>query len=530
MKRNQTILFRRFVTGIILICFFCRPEISFADGSETGTIYTDKILIKIYESCGYTLRARPKTKITKNSTQAAVFQPSANTIFIDSKLINICRTFGPDSSHALAFILAHELSHAIYKDRSRGLVPINFLNISKDFKKNEKEEKIADIQGAFMAYLAGYDPSKVLNSLIEKIYRAYDLTDSPDDNYPSLNERKQTASLVLDQVENLISVYELSNILTAKAESEIASAGYEYILQFYRGPEILNNYGVNYVIQALNYFNESTDLYYYPVELDLNSALKKIKKPRGPLPLDDLLRREHLIEQAEKAFSEAIKMNPSKISYRINLMCCMLLKDQPVRCFEYLKRTGLQKHLSSARSSESLRLNMLMGIAHSLNKKSPQNKFFDRIILSKNKFLKAMAIYNKNISLGLKSTESKTVSCKFFLPDEADLKLPASGRLQIPKKITLSNVGLQCSFEKYDGSFRCLISGETGDIVSINKMDKTMIKEEIKFKTESLCLEDPSVSIVFSGKRQYVCSEKSDYMYVMNDSGILMEIIRFKYF
>ncbi len=530
MRPSQTNLKMRLVFGFFLIYFLTYPIEVFTAHVQKKDYSPEKILNNIYVSCGYFLKSKPKIKITQNSIQAAVFQPSSNTILLDAKLIRICRSFNHDSTQALAFIIAHELSHAIYKDKSSGLVPTNFLNYSSNFRQNEREEKLADIQGAFMAYLAGYDPSKVLSILIEKIYKSYNLSDSPQDNYPSLNERKQTTKLVLEQVDNLISVFETSNILTAKGEYELATAGYNYILQFYRGPEVLNNFGINMAMQALTFFNEETDQYIFPFELDANSFLKKIRKARGPLPIEDQLRRQSLIGLAKKAFNEAIIMNPNKLAYHINLMSCILLEDQPKKCNEYFIKHGLEKYLTKKINAENLKLNLILGICQARLKKSPNNPYFDRVLLSDNVLLKSMAAYNKNINLNLQLKEQKSATCRFPLIGEVTSNKLTSESLNALKKLKLSKENLCYSFGQLKTSNISLFSNETGDILSINRFSKSDLGLKGQNNFENFCLEDPEVSIVLIGKKQLVFHVKYDVVYELDESGNVSEIIWFKYY
>lgn len=512
----------------VLICF-----VSASTTAQIGRIKFSQqmdILKNIYQSCGYKLSDQPTVKITSKASQAAVFIPSSNTILLDEKLLNICKSFGKDSSDALAFILAHELSHAIYKDKSRGLVPINFLNYSKNFKSQEKEEKLADVQGAFMAYLAGYNPGNVLTVLIEKIYKAYNLSDSPNDNYPSLSERMRTTKLVLDQVDDLINVFEASNMLLAKGEFAIAQLGFNYILQFYRGPEILNNTGVAFVMQAMQFFNEETDQYAYPIEIDENTALKKIKKARGPLPIEDQLMRKHFLKLAEEGFSDALEMNPSKIATHINLMCCLILDGKAAECKKYFNQKGLKKFLDKKYYPDNQKLSLVLGVCEAMLGNSIRNKFFDEILLAGHDNLKTMAAHNKSVMLKLSSGTSPQTKCNNPVIDQIDCCQIKSNDFTKLKIIPLNQDEFRFGYAKVAGEETMIFKSNLGDLISCKRVKKSELKKSEIPKLNLTCMDDPKINMVMCGKKRYIYLDNSELMFAIDQAGAVLEIVRFRYY
>ena len=47
----------------------------------------------------------------------AYLSPKERTIYIDQNVLEICKSFGKDSSNTLAFLLGHELTHHYMQHR-----------------------------------------------------------------------------------------------------------------------------------------------------------------------------------------------------------------------------------------------------------------------------------------------------------------------------------------------------------------------------------------------------------------------------
>ncbi|HQW56659.1 MAG TPA: hypothetical protein PK076_11055, partial [Saprospiraceae bacterium] len=99
--------------------------------------------------------------------------------------------------------------------------------------------------------------------------------------YPSKHERKLSAQVVIQQVNDLIELFELANRLTQISAYQSAIPCLEYISKFYQGKEILNNLGVNYVLLGMNVGKLQGDALLFPFELDWNLRIKKPKTGRG---------------------------------------------------------------------------------------------------------------------------------------------------------------------------------------------------------------------------------------------------------
>lgn len=296
-----------------------------------------KVLNDLYRKAGYPDVDLPKVLVVHSESFGAVYHPIKNEIHLEHSLLNICREFGRDSLNALTFILAHELSHAILKQEGQRN-PSNFLRVQIDAAAKWEEERNADVYGMLIASLAGYSPEKVLDDLIDKIYLQYKLSDFSGSAYPSKVERKKSDAALLDLVQPLIRLFDAANLLSIKKEFALAALAYEHILRFYKGPELYNNLGVAYTLKAMEYFDEQIDGYSYPIEMDFNTGLKKVKKSRGVLTEEMRMERRLALRKAAGYLDEALKINPRYTFAHTNRMCVLLLSGEAAQTIAYMER------------------------------------------------------------------------------------------------------------------------------------------------------------------------------------------------
>lgn len=354
----------------------------------------NKILDRLYEVSAYPEIQKPKLVILPNKTLAAQYVPSSNTIFIEDALYLICRSFGKDSLNALAFIIGHELTHAIYKDLNLGLVPSSYLNYAVSFIPNEREEQVADLQGSFLATLSGYPTQPVLSGLIEKIYESYQIEDKPSDAYPPKNKRVESAQKVLTQLQHLLVVFENANLLVVKSEYELAQSLYDYILQYYQGLEIYNNKGLALALQAMRYYNEETDAYVHPLELDQHSRLKKFNKSRGDLTPENLQKRMQLLRQAKTCFESALSLNQEYFPAKIHMISCYNLMNQPEEAVRFYEKDKFFNSKKTKTGSKNFQINQAIGISYALLNNKRAKRYFNSNIPEQQVDLASNANYN----------------------------------------------------------------------------------------------------------------------------------------
>lgn len=327
------------------------------------------VLDHLYATNGNYRFKKPKLSISTENGKVAAYSPWKNTIVLDQKAYEICRSFGRDSLSALAYILGHELVHAYQTEIKSGRVQTNFLAYHHHYTADTRIEKVADVQGLFNAYMAGYQALQVMPDVIERIYREYDLLGKTLPGYPTLAERRATTEEVLAIAQDLCDVFESSNYLLVIGRHSLAAAGFEYILQYYQGVEIHNNLGIAYTLSAQEFWNPRTDNFVYPLEADWHTKLSR-SVSRGQEQADPTLQplRNTFLEKAAAHFRAAADMNADYLPARVNLVCALNLLGRSVEALRYaelhlLKRISGRK---KAPGQEAEMAEIALGITYAL--------------------------------------------------------------------------------------------------------------------------------------------------------------------
>ncbi|MEP7195875.1 MAG: hypothetical protein ABI851_05105 [Saprospiraceae bacterium] len=378
--------------------------------------FAEKVLINLYNANGNKIISRPKLEITDDKKNAAQFLRMQNTIRISDKLISICKSFGKDSSAALALCIGHELAHAYQLDLL--ISETSFLAYDKSERSDAQHEEAADIGGGFMAYLAGYKTLDLVEPLLDKLYTEFKLK-SDLKGYPTLEDRKLTSKKVKDVVVNLIQLYELANSLTAIDKYDYALDCYESILQRYKGREIYNNIAVNYALLAMNINAGNKNQYIYPIELDWETRLKKLSKSRGELPTtnETLMRNEYLKKSIEY-LEEAKKMDQNFNSADLNLMCVNILATKSSEVINTINKhfESTDHYLQADDLKKTTQLNLALAIAYaSEGQNEKAKKIWAKIMKENNGLAGEQARINLDILEGksVKNTELNELCLSF---------------------------------------------------------------------------------------------------------------------
>ncbi|MBK9016294.1 MAG: hypothetical protein IPM82_20715 [Saprospiraceae bacterium] len=170
-------------------------------------------------------------------------------------------------------------------------------------------EESADVQGVFMAYLAGYRTTQILPELIKCIYQEFDLP-ARLTGYPSLLERQNTVKKVQSMSTELIRVYEAGNYLFSMSKYDLAISCFEHVENWYKGREVYNNLGLGYAYLAMNFTANNADPYLFPLEISWDTRMKKPLAPRGGKDLEPEERRLRGVpSKGGKHFVTASKMD-----------------------------------------------------------------------------------------------------------------------------------------------------------------------------------------------------------------------------
>jgi tetratricopeptide (TPR) repeat protein len=275
-----------------------------AGSSETHPPPILKHTLKLlYQTEGDFRRPMPRIALTHSKLFVARYKPRSNQILIEAEALQLCRSFGADSTLALALLIGHELAH--YYARQPVQQPTNFLAFDKHPDTHTDTEMEADLRGIFLCQLAGFERAReVFPALVSRIYKQYDFRNQQLRAYPSLEHRLQHAELVRQRADTLVHIYEAALQLSGFGYLTQAAECYEYVLRYYQGPEVYANLGT---VKALLSQKAGQGLA-FPFELDLYSKLHRVRSYGRAAPNEQL--RRQFAEEALQWLSQAAAMHP----------------------------------------------------------------------------------------------------------------------------------------------------------------------------------------------------------------------------
>lgn len=349
----------------------------------------NQILSHLFPYAGFPSISKPKVLLFSGNEFGARFNHQKNEIHIETQIMDICRNFGQDSVDALAFVLAHELSHAIF-EHSHFANHSHFIDVHFNLDNGVETERYADQYGVFISKLAGYQPERILDELLNQIYEKYQLNAHKSHSYPAKEERKKSNEKLIENVTPKVHLFEAATILTLKKEYELASMAYEQILGFYQGPELYNNLGVCYILKAMEQFDPVLDKYAYPMELDFNTGLRKVIKTRGALTAEMRAQRNSDLLKAKENFEKALSISKSYSPAYINIICCYILMEQAGQAIKLINK----KSSSSTNREDLQNEELAIGIAYSVLGNRRAKSFFEKVKKGRSVKLKKFAEHN----------------------------------------------------------------------------------------------------------------------------------------
>jgi tetratricopeptide (TPR) repeat protein len=296
------------------------------------------------------------------------------SIVLEEKALAVCNSFGTDADAAIAFLLAHELTHYYEKhawrsgfaDENRDLKIGIEMNKLADDAANETE---ADYLGGFLAYSAGYGVFQRGAEIIQSLYRAYGLKNEIP-GYPSLSDRQALSRRTAERLVALVDVFEMANLLSVTGKYKLAFEYYRFLLQEYQSREIYNNLGVTATLDALEL--SATPKYRYPIQLDLESSAEK-----AGMPAPDAPELKEKFRQAILLFDAAISLDPNYAPAYLNKACVYALMGDLARARFYANTEARQASKTGNYPKVAQDIDVLMGIieARSNNTKAAQTLF-----------------------------------------------------------------------------------------------------------------------------------------------------------
>lgn len=357
-----------------------------------SSLMMEEVYAQLKSAIGDHQRVFPVLEIRPGARTVLSYNKHRNTIFVDEKALEVCRSFGYQERDAFAFLLAHEITH-FYQEHSwqEAGFATSFLTNRHHFEEHIADEKEADLFGAFITHVAGYQSIKIIPDVFDRIYQAYDLKEQLD-NYPSITQRKATAAEVCEKVKELIQVFETANHLMLLGEYTAAISAYEYILNFVQYKELYNNAGVS-LFAAAALQNSYYDLAYrYPIELDLDLPLRK------GVNAD----QQELLAKAIEYLSIASSLDNQHYPTYINLACAYSLSKQYHKAEMIISQ--LQTFVTNPKHLAELLV--LQGImqAQQSNQAAAAQYLSEARYKSKDSGIEQLAIYNLQLIEGVVAT------------------------------------------------------------------------------------------------------------------------------
>ena len=279
--------------------------------NQTTPLFVSKVYNDLFKAMSVSSVNQPLLNyIIDNDKLIVEYKPglkngTTGSILIGSKFIDVIRSFGSDSSNALAFVLGHEMGHIFFK-QSDYIESIGSGYASKDLKKELRGikdslysnvfERQADERASFFSHLAGYKTTHLGDKVLDKIYKEFNLPSNLD-KYPPLEERKLIALTSAKKMAFLNSIFDVSNLSLVAGKYDISEDLFQIIInEGFQSTEVMNNIGLTYLLKAIE-IDTVFNNYTFPCFIDTESKLSSIEQERGLS--DDI---KELLEKAEGIF------------------------------------------------------------------------------------------------------------------------------------------------------------------------------------------------------------------------------------
>lgn len=311
--------------SLISILFICGSL--HATAVPLTTLDLNQIYQNLQSAIGDQSRQFPKLEIRPGANSVLAYNQRKNVIFVDEKVLQICDEFGENAPDAIAFLLAHEMTHFYQKHKwEEAGFASEFLTKKSTFNEHVEDERAADLYGAYVTHLAGYQSIKLIPALFEKVYQTYGLDENLLD-YPSLQERQKIAQEVCKKAKELIILFDTANYLNAIGEHLAAATAYEHLLQLVQYKELYNNLGASLVAEAARTTPFGETKFRYPLALDWDIALR-----------DGVGDRREILAKAIQYLAKATQMDATHYNSFINLACAYVLDNQLDAANDLLKK------------------------------------------------------------------------------------------------------------------------------------------------------------------------------------------------
>jgi hypothetical protein len=481
------------------------------------------VLDKLYKIHGHFNPNKPKLEITKGNQNIAMYLKSKNTIQLEEQAYQLCQSFGRDSLDALAFILGHELIHALQINNE--LPKTSFISYDKSYKSSLQIEQNADVQGIFVSYLAGYKTIQLIPLIIEKMYTRYGLRDKKIKGYPTEEERKQSNKIVIQQANELIELFNLANQMTVVEGYQTSIQCLEYIAKYYQGKEVYNNLGINSALMALNSTKRNTESFIYPIELDWNSRIKKPKTGRGEEDLDPLEKLAQLqwFRKAKDNFALASELDPDYHLADLNLFTVLIMMDDLKNARDFYNKYLKSQINKTTLNDLPLKIKLANAILNAkMNNTNEAIKIFADLSKVKNTIISTQAQQNlayllKSKPGPMKKSENQCPYADFRNIPEYAIKLRS---VDTENWIALDSIYTLKKKKINNSTFYSSLAND----LKLTKIQVIPLQSAIKLDIGALTLQS------FGNNQWIFHCRKENEAYILNELNEVVTIIRYHHY
>lgn len=195
----------------------------------------------------------PTLLVKADSTSPPYYAADARAIIVGASLDDMCSIFGGSHNACLAFFLGHELTHFtrghLERDEAWDAGTGGAQRQKFSTHSRAKSEAQADAEGAFFAFLAGFNTLDISARALGAMYHCYGLNKNLS-GYLPLERRKKVLAQSRSRVERLMLMFEVATFALFTERYELSGMLFDTIAADFAGQEILINAALSHLNHA----------------------------------------------------------------------------------------------------------------------------------------------------------------------------------------------------------------------------------------------------------------------------------------
>lgn len=195
----------------------------------------------------------PTLLVKADITSPPYYIADARTIVVGASLDDMCSIFGDSHNACVAFFLGHELTHFtrghLERDEAWEAGTSGARRSKFSLHSRAKSEAQADAEGAFFAFLAGFNTLDISARALGAMYHCYGLNKNLS-GYLPFERRKKVLTQSRSRVERLMLMFEVATFSLYTERYELSGMLFDTIAADFAGQEILINAALSHLMHA----------------------------------------------------------------------------------------------------------------------------------------------------------------------------------------------------------------------------------------------------------------------------------------